>query len=208
MVAIPIAPTVGIMGHAYHTPDCEPVLFPKARRWPCVWITGMLPTPSTACRDRFCTVSGLSRCWVRLPREQIADFGHCNVTPIALRKGLVRFTSGPARYRVTKKRFHFVGCLASLFLRGEFSLSHIAPILIRVKNANKFLKLVKEDIEDSKVGPVNYDIHSKALVGLLRIRGRQQFRSKTGCQVFQLAYHTIVCSLNNYSCNAAQSYLC
>jgi hypothetical protein len=41
-------------------------------------------------------------------------------------------------------------------------------------------------------GPVNWDIHSRALGHLLRSRGFQQFQTPTGCQLFQIAYHFIV----------------
>lgn len=41
-------------------------------------------------------------------------------------------------------------------------------------------------------GPLNWGVHSKALTGLLRSRGLQQFRTKTGRQLFQLSYHYIV----------------
>lgn len=41
-------------------------------------------------------------------------------------------------------------------------------------------------------GPVNWYIHSTALVAILRSRGAQQFQTKTGCQLFQLAYHYVV----------------
>jgi hypothetical protein len=49
-----------------------------------------------------------------------------------------------------------------------------------------------DESEDAEPGPITWDIHSRAMTGLLRLRGRQQFRSKQGCQIFQLAYHTIV----------------
>lgn len=43
-------------------------------------------------------------------------------------------------------------------------------------------------------GPLNWNVHSKALVSLLRFRGSRQFDTKTGCQLFQLAYHYVVCN--------------
>ncbi|KAJ5190996.1 uncharacterized protein N7498_009981 [Penicillium cinerascens] len=38
---------------------------------------------------------------------------------------------------------------------------------------------------------MNWGVHSKALTELLRSRGQQQFRTKTGRQLFQLSYHYI-----------------
>ncbi|KAH8705978.1 hypothetical protein BGW36DRAFT_422503 [Talaromyces proteolyticus] len=40
-------------------------------------------------------------------------------------------------------------------------------------------------------GPLSWDIHSRALESFLKLRGCDQFSSKTGCQLFQLIYHTI-----------------
>ncbi|KAJ5697119.1 hypothetical protein N7488_010803 [Penicillium malachiteum] len=44
---------------------------------------------------------------------------------------------------------------------------------------------------DPSEGPLNWDIHSRALGQLLKLRGSQQFKTKTGCQLFQLTYHNI-----------------
>ncbi|KAL2832195.1 hypothetical protein BJY01DRAFT_254014 [Aspergillus pseudoustus] len=48
------------------------------------------------------------------------------------------------------------------------------------------------------LGPSNWAAHSMALIGLLRARGREQFRTSTGCQLFQLCYHHIqTCALQS-----------
>ncbi|KAJ5376955.1 hypothetical protein N7509_013841 [Penicillium cosmopolitanum] len=56
--------------------------------------------------------------------------------------------------------------------------------------AESVLKLVL-GTPNSSDGPVNWDIHSRALAALLRSRGRKQFKTKTGRQLFQLAYNYI-----------------
>ncbi|KAL4791936.1 hypothetical protein BDV19DRAFT_369391 [Aspergillus venezuelensis] len=47
-------------------------------------------------------------------------------------------------------------------------------------------------------GPKNWAAHSIALTGLLRARGHEQFRTRIGCQLFQLCYHHIqTCALQS-----------
>ncbi|KAL3458718.1 hypothetical protein BJX64DRAFT_291871 [Aspergillus heterothallicus] len=47
-------------------------------------------------------------------------------------------------------------------------------------------------------GPSNWAAHSMALTGLLRARGHEQFRTRLGCQLFQLCYHHIqTCALQS-----------
>ncbi|KAJ5133877.1 hypothetical protein N7448_001103 [Penicillium atrosanguineum] len=40
-------------------------------------------------------------------------------------------------------------------------------------------------------GPLDWSVHSRALTGLIRSRGKEQFKTKTGRQLFQLSYHYI-----------------
>ncbi|KAE8346102.1 hypothetical protein BDV24DRAFT_158899 [Aspergillus arachidicola] len=39
--------------------------------------------------------------------------------------------------------------------------------------------------------PRGWRTHGEALIGLLRLRGQSQFQTRTGCQLFQLAYQTV-----------------
>ncbi|BAE61498.1 unnamed protein product [Aspergillus oryzae RIB40] len=39
--------------------------------------------------------------------------------------------------------------------------------------------------------PRGWRTHGEALIGLLRLRGQNQFQTRTGCQLFQLAYQTV-----------------
>ncbi|QRD90560.1 hypothetical protein F9C07_2257225 [Aspergillus flavus] len=45
--------------------------------------------------------------------------------------------------------------------------------------------------------PRGWRTHGEALIGLLRLRGQNQFQTRTGCQLFQLAYRTVVSNTND-----------
>jgi hypothetical protein len=63
--------------------------------------------------------------------------------------------------------------------------------------ANTLIKIILGTPPGAK-GPLNFGVHSRALTGLMRSRGKEQFKTRTGRQLFQLCYHYVVCaSLQN-----------
>ncbi|KAE8387272.1 hypothetical protein BDV23DRAFT_186535 [Aspergillus alliaceus] len=45
--------------------------------------------------------------------------------------------------------------------------------------------------QESKLEPQGWEVHSNAMIGLLRLRGQSQFQTSTGRLLFQLAYQSI-----------------
>ncbi|KAE8379709.1 hypothetical protein BDV26DRAFT_156031 [Aspergillus bertholletiae] len=45
--------------------------------------------------------------------------------------------------------------------------------------------------QESQLEPRGWNTHGNAMIGLLRLRGQNQFQTKTGCQLFQIAYPII-----------------
>lgn len=70
------------------------------------------------------------------------------------------------------------------------------PICIRLSYrpiANTSIKLML-GTPPGGTGPLNFGVHSRALTGLMRSRGKEQFKTRTGRQLFQLCYHYVVCA--------------
>lgn len=82
-------------------------------------------------------------------------------------------------------------CCLSGFYVSMRSGTRSAQISSKEDTADLLVKLMLGTSSSSK-GNLNWGVHSRALTELLRSRGQQQFRTKTGRQLFQLSYHNIV----------------